>query len=68
MLNQIELFTAPASEATLQRLDERLKEHNIEAVIVDDGEEARRIVQEKVPAGAEVYSGKSENSAGCGYY
>jgi hypothetical protein len=60
MLNQIELFTAPASEAILQRLEERLKERNIEAVIVDDGEEARRIVQEKVPAGAEVYSGKSK--------
>jgi len=37
MLNQIELFTAPASEAILQRLEERLKERNIEAVIVDDG-------------------------------
>jgi hypothetical protein len=55
-----ETFTAPASEATLERVAARLKERNIEAVIVDTGDEARRLVEEKLPRGAEVHSGKSK--------
>ena len=59
MAQASEAYTAPASEETLQRVAVRLKERNIEAVIVDSGDDARRLVLEKVPSGAEVHSGKS---------
>ncbi len=54
-----EAWTAPAPEETLQRVAARLKERNIAALIVDTGDDARRLVLEKVPGGAEVHSGKS---------
>jgi len=53
-------FTAAAPEETLQRVAERLRERNIEAIVVDDGEAARALVLERVPKGAEVYTGKSK--------
>jgi hypothetical protein len=52
-------FANPASETTLQRVAERIRERNIEALIVNNGEEARQIVLERIPKGAEVHSGKS---------
>jgi len=54
------VFTTPASEQTLQRVVTGLKGRNVEAVIVDTAEEARRLVSERLPRGAEVYSGKSK--------
>jgi hypothetical protein len=59
-MTQGESFAAPASEATLQRVAARLKERNIEAVIVDTGDEARALVEQRLPRGAEVHSGKSK--------
>jgi len=53
-------FDTPALEATLQHLAERLRERNMEALIVDDGAAARAVVLERVPKGAEVYTGKSK--------
>ena len=53
-------YTTPASEETLRHVATRLKERNIEAVIVDSGDDARRLVLEKLPEGAEVHSGKSK--------
>ncbi len=53
-------FAAPALEETLQRVAEKIRERNIEVVIVDDGNEARRAVLERLPKGAEVHSGKSK--------
>jgi hypothetical protein len=35
-----EEFEVPASEQTLQRVAERMRERNIEVVIVDDGDQA----------------------------
>ena len=61
-------FTAPASEATLQQVAERIRERNIEVVIVNNGEEARQIVLERIPQGAEVYSGKSKTLQDSGVF
>jgi hypothetical protein len=55
-----DIFTTPASEETLQRVATKLTERNIEAFIVNDGDEARRLVLERLPKGAEVHSGKSK--------
>ncbi len=54
------VFTTPASEQALQRVVIGLKGRNVEAVIVDTADEARRLVSERLPQGAEVYSGKSK--------
>ncbi len=53
-------FEAPALEETIQRVAEKIRERNIEVVIVDNGDEARRIVLERLPKGAEVHWGKSK--------
>ena len=59
-------FAAPASEATLQHVAEKIRERNIEALIVNNGAEAREIVLERVPKGAQVHSGKSKTLQGAG--
>ena len=53
-------FTNPASEETLQHVAVKLRERNIEALIVDSGDEARKLVLEWLPRGAEVHSAKSK--------
>jgi hypothetical protein len=60
MTQELELFTTPASEETLQRVAKKLQERNIEALIVESGDEARKLVLERLPKGAEVHSGKSK--------
>ena len=60
MTQKPDIFTIPASEETLQRVAEKLQERNIEALVVDSGEEARKVVLERLPKGAEVHSGKSK--------
>ena len=60
MIQVQEDFAAPASEETLRRVAERIRERNIEGLIVDDGDEARKVVLERLPKGAEVHSGKSK--------
>ena len=55
-----EVFTTPASEQALGWVVAGLKARNIEAVIVDSGDDARKLVLEKVPRGSEVHSGKSK--------
>lgn len=54
------IFTTPATEETLQHVVAKLHERNIEAVIVDSGDDARKLVLERLPKGAEVHSGKSK--------
>ena len=61
-------FTTPASEETLQRVAAKLRERNIEAVIVDDGDAAREVVRERLPAGAEVHTGKSKTLQEAGIF
>ena len=53
-------YTLPASEEILQRVAVRLRERNLEAVVVDDAPGALRAVLERLPEGAEVHSGKSQ--------
>ncbi len=53
-------FAAPASEAELVALAERLRQRNFEVVIVDDGNEARAEVLKRIPDGASIHSGKSK--------
>src|SRR6266487_2506350 len=68
-MNQMQKdFETPASEATLERVAERIRQRNIEVLIVNDGEEARRIVIERIPKGAEVHSGKSKTLQDSGIF
>jgi hypothetical protein len=55
-----DVFTTPASEETLQRVADKLMERNIEAILVDSGADARNLVLQMLPKGAEVHSGKSK--------
>lgn len=59
-MQRIDTFSAPASEETLRHTADSLRERNIEVLIVDNGEEARKLVVERVPKGAEVHWGKSK--------
>src|SRR5258708_27028860 len=52
-------WTAPASEARIQRAAEALRANNIEAVVVDSGEDAKRETIARSPDGAEVHNGAS---------
>lgn len=61
-------FTTPASEATLQRTATALRERNFEVLVVDDASEARQVVLEHLPEGAEVHSGKSKTLEDAGIY
>ena len=61
-------FVTPASEATLQQVAERIRERNIEVIIVNSGEEARQMLLERVPKGAQVHSGKSQTLQEAGIF
>jgi hypothetical protein len=61
-------FTAPAPEATIQKVMAALRANNIDARVVDTREDARRLVLELVPAGAEVHSGKSKTLQDLGLF
>ena len=59
------------AEAVAHALDEvaaALRSHNIEAVIVEDGDAARASVLGLIPEGAEVHSGKSKTLEDIGLY
>ena len=45
-----------------------LRSHNIEAIVVDTGDEARTLVLGLIPEGAEVHSGKSKTLEDVGLY
>jgi hypothetical protein len=53
-------FTTPAPEETLQRVAARLRDRNLEAVVVDGPDEAQLTVLGMLPEAAEVHSGKSQ--------
>jgi hypothetical protein len=59
-------FTSPAPEAIIQKV--ALRANNIDARVVDTGEEARRLVLELVREGAEVHSGKSKTLVDVGLF
>src|SRR6266536_19185 len=61
-------FADRTSEEIIQRVAERMRERNIEAVVVDDGDAARKVVLEQLPEGAEVHSGKSKTLQDAGIF
>jgi len=52
----------------IERVAAALRSHNIETIVVDSGQEARRVVLEMIPEGAEVHSGKSKTLEDVGLY
>jgi hypothetical protein len=56
------------AEATIQKVAAALRTNNIDARVVDSGEDAKRLVLELIPEGAEVYSGKSKTLVDLGLY
>jgi hypothetical protein len=52
-------FAAPASRERLERAASALRANGIEVFVVDDLEQAKRLVLEQLPAGAEVHEGAS---------
>lgn len=61
-------FAAPASEAQLEALAEKLREHNFEAILVNDAAEAKAEVLKRIPEGATVHSGKSKTLEDAGIF
>ena len=61
-------FEIPASEEMLQKVANRIRERNIEVLIVNNGEEARQAVLERIPKGAQVHSGKSKTLQDSGIF
>ena len=59
---------AAAAPRALDEVATALRAHNIEAVIVDDGNAARELVLGLIPDGAEVHSGKSQTLEDIGIY
>jgi len=57
-----------AVDDRLEQVAAALRSHNIEAIIVDTGDEARETVLALIPDGAEVYSGKSKTLADVGLF
>lgn len=63
-----ERFTAAASEQTLQSVAHALSERNMTPLVVDTPADARRVVLEMIPDGAEVHSGKSKTLEDAGLF
>jgi len=61
-------FVTPASETTLQQVAGRIRERNIEVLIVKNGEESRQVVLERLPKGAEVHSASSKTLLDAGIF
>jgi hypothetical protein len=61
-------FASPSSEKLLQQVAERIRERNINVLIVNNGEEARQAVLELIPQGSEVHSAKSKTLQDSGIF
>jgi L-lactate utilization protein LutC len=61
-------FAAPSTESELEALAGRLRERNFEVVIVQNADEARAEVFERLPEGASVHSGKSKTLEDAGVF
>src|SRR5438552_1387925 len=53
-------YASRPPDATIDAVAARLRERNFEVVVVEDGAEAKRVVLEGIPKGAEVHSAKSK--------
>ena len=61
-------WTTPASEAMIEHVAERLRERNMNVIVVDDGNAAREAVLALIPAGAEVHSARSKTLQDTGIF
>jgi hypothetical protein len=52
----------------IERVAAALRSHNIETIVVDSGEDARKVVLGMIPEGAEVHSGKSKTLEDVGLF
>ena len=52
----------------IERVAAALRSHNIETIVVDFGEDARKVVLGMIPEGAEVHSGKSKTLEDVGLF
>ena len=68
MTNNQQGYMEQASDTKIEQVAEKIRERNIEVVIVKNGEEARQIVLERIPAGAEVHTGKSKTLKDAGIF
>jgi hypothetical protein len=59
---------APAGTAATEKVVAALQANNIDVRVVDTGEDARRLVLEIVPQGAEVHSVKSKTLEDLGLF
>jgi len=59
---------SPRVADRVERVAAALRSHNIEAIIVDTGQEARTVVLGLIPDGAEVHSGKSKTLEDVGLF
>lgn len=66
--NQAHDLDQPASERVIQKVAVALRANHIDATVVDTGEEAKRLVLELVPPGAEVHSAKSKTMQDLGIF
>ncbi|MFI5262409.1 MAG: LUD domain-containing protein [Candidatus Limnocylindrales bacterium] len=58
----------PVADDPVKRVAAALRSHNIEAIVVATGADARRAVLELIPEGAEVHSGKSRTLEDVGLF
>ena len=63
-----EVVVESTSIDRVERVAAALRSHNIEAIVVDTGAEARDVVLGLIPEGAEVHSGKSKTLEDVGLY
>jgi L-lactate utilization protein LutC len=61
-------FTSPSSEKLLQQVAERIRERNIQVLMVNNGEDARQAVLGMIPQGSVVHSGKSKTLQDSGIF
>jgi len=60
MASEAVRFSEPIAREDLEQVAVKLRERNIEAVVVADGSQAREAVLQRIPSGAEVHAGKSK--------
>ncbi|MGA3029646.1 MAG: LUD domain-containing protein [Candidatus Limnocylindrales bacterium] len=59
---------ASSPDDRIERVAAALRSHNIDTIVVDSADEARKVVLEMIPVGAEVHSGKSKTLEDVGLF
>jgi hypothetical protein len=68
MSQTAERYTTAATEETIQHVAKAIGERNMTPLIVDTPADARRVVLDMIPDGAEVHSGKSKTLEDAGLF